>query len=309
MKLSICFLLFCAALSAGATNKSPEHTDDTVKAPSAGRISGFGLEIIMTKLSYIDRKLFKLQSDLDQHREQMERNQKCHEKTSPTATTTSPNKVKLPSYSSCRNVPTKVSGVYLISVNNNSAPFNVYCEQEKYEGGWIVMQHRFDGSVDFYRNWAEYRDGFGQLHSEFWLGLERIHQLTTARAHEIVIEMADFEGNHGFARYNAFQVGSESEKYELKSLGSYSGTAGDSLSYHEKGRKFCTKDHNNDGRPEYHFAVRYEGAWWYGSGGGYSNLNGRYKNTVDVKSNWWFRFKTPNGHHPLSFTRMMIREL
>lgn len=53
--------------------------------------------------------------------------------------------------------------------------FEVYCEQKLYAGGWVVIQNRFNGSVDFYRNWTEYKNGFGDLNGEFWLGLDKIH--------------------------------------------------------------------------------------------------------------------------------------
>uniref|UniRef100_A0A182F402 Fibrinogen C-terminal domain-containing protein n=1 Tax=Anopheles albimanus TaxID=7167 RepID=A0A182F402_ANOAL len=95
---------------------------------------------------------------------------------------------------------------------------------EKLGGGWIVVQHRFNGSVDFYRNWDRYRDGFGDLESEFWLGLEKMHQITKSRNYELVVEIKDFSGKYGYARYDGFQIGSESEEYRLKNLGSYSGT-------------------------------------------------------------------------------------
>ncbi|XP_035795009.1 angiopoietin-related protein 1-like [Anopheles albimanus] len=197
--------------------------------------------------------------------------------TTSTTTSTTP-KPKQPSYSSCRNVPPNESGVYLISPNDESAPFKVYCEQEKFDGGWIVIQHRFDGSVNFNRNWTEYRDGFGELDNEFWLGLEHIYQLTTTRTHELIVEVKDFQGNYAYARYNAFQVGSEGEDYELKSLGSYSGTTGDALTLNKRA-KFSIKGRDHEG-------VNYGGGWWYGNHHE-SNLN---------------------GAKLLAFTRMMIRE-
>lgn len=79
---------------------------------------------------------------------------------------------------SCGDVPSKVSGPYRLDVSRGfREPFEVYCEQQFENGGWLVFQNRFDGGVDFYRSWDEYRHGFGTLDGEFWLGLEKLHQV------------------------------------------------------------------------------------------------------------------------------------
>jgi len=33
-----------------------------------------------------------------------------------------------------------------------------------------VIQRRKDGSEDFYRDWTDYKRGFGHAAEEFWLG-------------------------------------------------------------------------------------------------------------------------------------------
>lgn len=45
---------------------------------------------------------------------------------------------------------------------------------------WIVIMQRFDGSVNFNRNWTEYRNGFeDKVRDEYWLGNERVHRMTS----------------------------------------------------------------------------------------------------------------------------------
>ena len=56
---------------------------------------------------------------------------------------------------------------------------NVYCDMTTANGGWIVIQrNRKDSSVSFIRNWKEYENGFGDLSTDFWYGLEAIYALT-----------------------------------------------------------------------------------------------------------------------------------
>ena len=139
-------------------------------------------------------------------------------------------------------------------------------------GGWTVFQRRMDGTVDFYRNWADYVKGFGDLNGEFWLGLSEINRLSQAGGKTLRVDMADFEGGKRYAKYSRFQVLDSSRKYQLN-IGGYSGNAGDSMAS-INGMKFSTKDQDNDTWNK-NCAVEYKGAWWY-KACHHSNLNGHY---------------------------------
>uniref|UniRef100_A0A4W3JL53 Fibrinogen C domain containing 1a n=1 Tax=Callorhinchus milii TaxID=7868 RepID=A0A4W3JL53_CALMI len=140
-----------------------------------------------------------------------------------------------------------------------------------------VFQRRKDGSVNFFRGWDAYNDGFGKITGEHWLGLKRIHALTIQSNYELRIDMEDFENDTSYAHYGIFGVGLFSVDPELDgyplTVTDYSGTAGDSLLKHN-GMKFTTKDRDND-HSENNCATFYHGAWWYRNCHT-SNLNGQY---------------------------------
>ena len=113
------------------------------------------------------------------------------------------------------------SGVYTINPDG-SGTFDVFCDQTTDGGGWNVFQKRQDGSVVFYRGWADYKQGFGDINGEFWLGLGKIHRLTSSGQYKLRVDLEDFAGNTAYAEYDSFGVVSEGNKYQL-SLGNNSG--------------------------------------------------------------------------------------
>ena len=196
------------------------------------------------------------------------------------------------------------SGKYWITIPDTSETLNVYCDQETDGGGWLVFQRRQDGSVDFYRDWEDYKAGFGEISGEFWLGNDHLHSLTQEQQ-ELRVDLVDFNDTTAFAKYSTFGVGSESEKYAL-TVNGFSGTAGDGLGYHN-GSSFSTMDRDNDGRSDSCVLKIRKGAWWHKSCG-YSNLNGIYYDSV--KNYWtvvgWYKWKNDKWES-LKKTEMKIR--
>ena len=136
----------------------------------------------------------------------------------------------------------KQSRVYTLSPDRG-VPFQAYCDMHIDGGGWTVFQRRKDGSVNFYRGWKDYVNGFGNLNGEHWLGLEKIYRLTKSTS-LLRVDMTSYAKGSKYAKYSNFKVGNSASKYTLHVSG-YSGNAGDSLKYHS-GMKFATKDNKNN---------------------------------------------------------------
>ena len=92
-----------------------------------------------------------------------------------------------------------MSGVYYIDPDG-LGEFKVFCDQTTAGGGWTVFQKRFDGTVDFFRTWDDYRQGFGNLNGEFWLGLDKIYRLTASSSNKLRVDLEDVRGGRAFCR-------------------------------------------------------------------------------------------------------------
>lgn len=193
------------------------------------------------------------------------------------------------------------SGLYTIYLNGNrSQPNEVYCDMTSDGGGWIVFLRRLDGSEDFYRNWRTYEAGFGNPRGEFWLGLEKLHKITSQGQYELRVDLRD-HGETAYALYDMFTVGDARSRYRVKVNG-YSGTAGDSMTYHN-GRSFSTFDKDNDSAIT-NCALSYKGAFWY-KNCHRVNLMGRYGDNNHSQGVNWFHWK---GHeYSIQFAEMKLR--
>ena len=99
----------------------------------------------------------------------------------------------------------------------------MYCDQTTAGGGWTVFQKRFDGSVNFFRAWSDYKQGFGNVRREYWLGLDKTNRLTRHGTHTLRVDLQDKKGETRFAEYEDFKLLGEETNYKLN-IGKYSGT-------------------------------------------------------------------------------------
>ncbi|XP_042181103.1 angiopoietin-related protein 7 [Oncorhynchus tshawytscha] len=200
------------------------------------------------------------------------------------------------------------SGVYTVVPSLSSHPVEVYCDMDTEGGGWTVFQRRQDGKVNFNRGWQDYKEGFGELRSEYWLGNEHIHHLSTQGDYSLRIDLEDWTHHHKHAFYQSFSIEDEENHYRLHVSG-YSGTVEDSFSWYHDKQDFSTPD-TGDICAEISHA-----GWWYHQCF-YANLNGVYykggrysskaKTLLGPDGVVWYSWKD-SDYYSLRKTSMMIR--
>uniref|UniRef100_A0A3P8REW0 Zmp:0000000846 n=1 Tax=Astatotilapia calliptera TaxID=8154 RepID=A0A3P8REW0_ASTCA len=193
------------------------------------------------------------------------------------------------------------AGLYTIYIGGEeSQPIQVYCDMTTDGGGWLVFLRRQNGKLEFFRNWKNYTAGFGNMNDEFWLGLSNLHKITSSGHYELRVDLRD-NGENAYAQYDKFTIAEPRTRYKIY-IGTYSGTAGDSMTYHQ-GRPFSTYDNDNDIAVT-NCALSYKGAFWY-KNCHRVNLMGKYGDKSHSKGINWFHWK---GHeHSIQFAEMKIR--
>ncbi|KAL4630470.1 angiopoietin-related protein 7-like [Arapaima gigas] len=200
------------------------------------------------------------------------------------------------------------SGVYTVVPSMGAMPVEVFCDMDTAGGGWTVIQRRQDGSERFDRMWQEYKEGFGDLYTEFWLGNEHIHQLSSQAQYSLRIELEDWSSKHKHALYDSFSIEGETNRYRLHVTG-FSGTVEDSFSWYHDKKSFSTPDTGNICAEISH------GGWWYHQCF-FANLNGIYytggqysprgKRPLGPDGIVWYAWKD-SDYYSLRKVSMMIR--
>ncbi|MBN3316221.1 FIBG protein, partial [Atractosteus spatula] len=196
----------------------------------------------------------------------------------------------------CQDITNKgarVSGLYFIKPVKAKEQFLVYCQIDRFGNGWTVLQRRRDGSVNFFRNWIQYKEGFGYLTpddtSEFWIGNEKIHLISTQSSIPYILrlEMTDWNGQTKHADYAMFKLAPEADKYRLTYAYYYGGEAGDAFDgvdfgedpsdkfyTSHNGMQFSTFDSDNDKYPGN--CAQQDGSGWWMNRCHAAHLNGKY---------------------------------
>ncbi|XP_033845172.1 angiopoietin-1-like [Periophthalmus magnuspinnatus] len=193
------------------------------------------------------------------------------------------------------------------------------------DGGWTVFQRRSGPQVKFNRGWLAYKNGFGSLTQDHWLGLRKVFALTKAKTRNWIlrVDLWDHEGNTAFAEYSHFKLGNEKSGFKLH-VKTYKGTAGDAIrgvyaGIDQNGFGFSTIDRDNDGCHPCIFGditeeecVASEGGGWWFSRCGSASLHGDY-HPMGEHIGWasglhWDSWK---GRAPYSLkaTRMMVKPM
>ncbi|KAH8336163.1 hypothetical protein KR074_007328, partial [Drosophila pseudoananassae] len=143
----------------------------------------------------------------------------------------------------------------------SSDPFKVVCRSYMEGGsGWLIVYKKQHYSQKFHRTYEDYERGFGDvgtgIFDEFFIGLNRLHLLTSENAYEVLL--ATYPGPR---RCDNFVVGDRSEGHKVKSIGNCTGN--DVWISPKLGTNFSTFDRDEDGASDRNLAEEGGFGWWF----------------------------------------------
>lgn len=179
----------------------------------------------------------------------------------------------------------KGDGVYWLDPDGAGpqAPYQALCDMTTDGGGWMLIARNDQATIftSFYKSWAEYKAGFGDLkarQSFGWLGNDRLNALTKDGTD---LRVWSNEAKHF---YSGFKVADEANKYKLSLISTSISQDAGMFAFHN-GKNFSTYDRDNDEYPD-NCAVQFKTGWWH---------HACYHVSIAGSANGQVYWRTPTG--------------
>ena len=134
-------------------------------------------------------------------------------------------------------------------------PFPVFCTIDKFI---VVQRRRAPFDLSFNRTWNDYKNGFGDVSGEFWLGLEKLYRITNQPYVKYsILDMKLTSGASYYYECNNFYIAGEKELYKIVSIGT--ATANTARYFLIVGHRFATRDKDVNLK----CGANYNGFWYH----------------------------------------------
>ncbi|XP_013394181.1 fibrinogen-like protein A [Lingula anatina] len=145
---------------------------------------------------------------------------------------------------------------------------------------------RYDDTMNFNKNWNEYKFGFGDPRLQFWMGNEALYALTNQGNYSMLVDMLSCNGRYYYVKWNLFRIKNETMKYAVDAITVESYNTTTSIVGRIRGRAFGTADNINVYSPKSGktCAEHHGGGWWFQTCTEF-HLTGNYPNCANISSN------------------------
>ena len=168
-----------------------------------------------------------------------------------------------------------------------------------------MFQRRASMEEDFHRDWNAYKQGFGDVEKDFWLGNEYLHRLTKEKR-ELVFELHSVpDEDTAFVLHKTFQVSDEDDGYRLHVADYEESPAGNCIQ-NNNGQKFTARDRDNDESSENNCALIMAFGWWFGDCSPACRVNGKPLDSAQNKQK--MKYKTWTDKISLQKAEMKLRD-
>ena len=125
--------------------------------------------------------------------------------------------------------------------------------------GDLILRNTMAGSdwLFFNRPWSDYQQGFGTIDSLYWIGLNKLHDLSQ-RGCSVRFDLQALDGTWYFTQYSTFVVGDSADFYRL-SVNGFSGDIYDAMISRHSNTQFSTFDYG----PTSSCASNLKGGWLF----------------------------------------------